>query len=198
MLIIIITKEVNVSGPLHQLSSSGPSSVAVQGNVPAPDQARAGQINNTRQRAATKLTSLSFHPWKNTEYGEQTIYTNNLLTKYTYFNLMHPLHWKYLCISNSFKYVWAVVSLKGEMVDVNVGVCHLAWTWHQLSFESLDNSGSRTLHYITILSRAWWYLTWRRTAGRWGTLPSACRSWCRCTCGRTPASRSQSEDANQG
>merc|ERR1712242_478962 len=24
--------------------------------------------------------------------------------------------------------------------ECNVGVCHLAWTWHQLSFESLDNS----------------------------------------------------------
>ena len=28
----------------------------------------------------------------------------------------------------------------------------MAWTWHQLSFESLDNSASRTLHYITILA----------------------------------------------
>ena len=148
-----------------------------------------------------QLTSLSFHPihrryriWRTNNIHKWLAHKIYLFQSHASTTLKIFMYFK------QFQVCMSCGKSEGRNggCECNVGVCHLAWTWHQLSFESLDNSGSRTLHYITILSRAWWYLTWRRTAGRWGTLPSACRSWCRCTCGRTPASRSQSEDANQG
>ena len=155
MLIIIITKEVNVSGPLHQLSSSGPSSVAVQGNVPAPDQARAGQINNTRQRAATHFAFFPSNPqtiqnMENKQYTQMTCSQNILISISCITTLKIFMYFK------QFQVCMSCGKSEGRNggCECNVGVCHLAWTWHQLSFESLDNSGSRTLHYITILSRA--------------------------------------------
>ncbi len=36
--------------------------------------------------------------------------------------------------------------------------------------------------------------TWRHTGDRWDTLPSVSHSWCRYTCGHTPASRNRSTD----
>ena len=45
-----------------------------------------------RELQQNSLRFLSIQSTDDTEYGEQTIYTNDLLTKYTYFNLMHPLH----------------------------------------------------------------------------------------------------------